>query len=168
MNLKNEQPPKPQSDNIDALVLLYSALLTKSSQEGDGIWSRLNAMVGINFALFAAFVFVFGTRDPAFNSKRWLLLFISAIGALISLWSFYVLLRLWAWQQYWRARLSEVEQGFPKMSFWPRSFDWKAHGLLESDPGVKRSLWLGYTQPFIAIFIIAWIVLLVLTWRSHL
>jgi len=157
------------TQNLDALVELYCALLAKSNQEGDGIWSRFNAMVSINFGLFAAFVFVFQTDKPQLELYRPLfLILICGIGIVTSIWSFYVLLRLWGWQQYWRNQLTKVEQGFPKSSEWARSFSPKGEEarLLLNDPGVNRSLWFGYTQPFIAIFVIAWIVLLVITFSS--
>jgi hypothetical protein len=159
-------PPIVQSppDHLDALVELYCALLTKSSQEGDGIWSRFNVMVGINAGLVAAFAFVFQTDKPALSFQRQnMMLVICVMGITASIWSFHVLLRLWGWQQYWRDRLRQVESVFPDTPGWVRSFTPEGERvLLTTDPGVKRSLWFGYTQPFMAMFLLAWIALLVI------
>jgi len=170
MKNKERANTSQAAESLGALVELYCALLSKSSQEGDGIWSRFNAMVSINFGLFAAFVFVFQTDKPDFGLHRHTLLsVICLVGIVASIWSFYVLLRLWEWQQYWRDQLKKVEQGFPESQGWVRSFtpEGEEARLLMYDPGVKRSVWFGYTQPFIAIFVIAWIALLIISISSR-
>lgn len=170
MEPSNNVPLAISPTELEALTNLYCALLAKSNQEGDGIWSRFNVMVGINFALFLAFVFLFQLQAPALiGGRKVLLLLVCIMGLITSVWSFHVLLRLWAWQQYWRTQLSRVEQAFPQSPGWVRSFtpEGQEGQLLTSDPGAKRSLWLGYTQPFMAIFIFGWLVLLVLTLILH-
>jgi len=60
-------------------MALYSTLLTKSSQEGDGIWSRFSIMLAMHFSRFSAFVFVFSADTRQFPfSRDTLLVFICA------------------------------------------------------------------------------------------
>jgi hypothetical protein len=158
--------PRQPPEQFDVLMDLYCALLTKSSQEGDGIWSRFNVMIGINAGLVAAFAFVFQADKPGLALQRYsLLLVICIMGIAASLWSLYVLLRLWGWQQYWRNQLRRIEDVFPDAPGWVKSFtpEGSDRYLLRSDPGVRTSLWLGYTQPFMGIFLLAWIALTVIT-----
>lgn len=152
----------PSDDELANLLELYVVLLNKSNQEGDGIWSRFNILVALQGALFAGYAYV-STHLRDFNVPIFdMLALICVAGILTSGWSFYVLNRLWAWQQYWRIQLACVERGFPDAPHWPRPFSPKSPDdrLLNTDPGVKRSLHLGSTQPFMTLIFLAWALLL--------
>ena len=106
---KNPQPPE--------VMKIYEILSAKLNQEGDGIWSRFNILVGINLALFAGFAFVYSRKHSAVL-WWWFALGICLAGVLASIWSLYVLKKLWKWHKYWKDELVAIEEKFP--SDWPR------------------------------------------------
>ena len=75
-----------------------------------GIWSRFNIMFGINVSLF-------GLETVLFNSvcqTSEYLTFIIAFGGLsFSIWSIYVMQRLWSYHEHWKNMLCEAEKAFP-------------------------------------------------------
>ena len=77
----------------------YTHLLGQLQYEGAGIWSRFNIMFGINVSLF-------GLETVLFNSicqTSEYLTFIIAFGGLsFSIWSIYVMQRLWSYHEHWK------------------------------------------------------------------
>ena len=92
----------------------YTHLLGQLQYEGAGIWSRFNIMFGINVSLF-------GLETVLFNSicqTSEYLTFIIAFGGLsFSIWSIYVMQRLWSYHEHWKNMLCEAERLF-RMSMW--------------------------------------------------
>ena len=88
----------------------YTHLLGQLQYEGAGIWSRFNIMFGINVSLF-------GLETVLFNSvcqTSEYLTFIIAFGGLsFSIWSIYVMQRLWSYHEHWKNMLCEAEKTFP-------------------------------------------------------
>ena len=120
----------------------YTHLLGQLQYEGAGIWSRFNIMFGINVSLF-------GLETVLFNSicqTSEYLTFIIAFGGLsFSIWSIYVMQRLWSYHEHWKNMLCEAEKAFP---------DEYVKLFTKIPSNLKREkksweLWLkSYTQPF--------------------
>lgn len=137
----------------DSILSLYEIVFTKFNQEGDGIWGRFNIVLALNLAIFAGVALIcFADRRPI----HWRLLAgsLSVGGLLTSIWSLYVLHRLWASHRRWRERLEEIQKNFP--SGWV------------TPVGPSRSTWIGrfgLTQPYLVLFAIAWALLLAVLWK---
>ena len=108
----------------------YTHLLGQLQYEGAGIWSRFNIMFGINVSLFG-----------------------------LSIWSIYVMQRLWSYHEHWKNMLCEAEKAFP---------DEYVKLFTKIPSNLKREkksweLWLkSYTQPFFAILSLIWLLIMVL------
>ena len=131
---------------------LYELLWVKLSQEGDGIWSRFNILVGINLALFTGFAFFFAP------DKRQLLwrefsVGVSLLGMAVSLWSLLVLHGLWVWHRHWKRLLLQLEEQFPASDGWVKPHTEFPRGL----PFWRGAP--GCTQLFFIIILLAWGVL---------
>ena len=91
----------------------YTHLLGQLQYEGAGIWSRFNIMFGINVSLF-------GLETVLFNSicqTSEYLTFIIAFGGLsFSIWSIYVMQRLWSYHE---VSIRPRACFFPLFSFLP-------------------------------------------------
>lgn len=134
----------------------YTHLLGQLQYEGAGIWSRFNIMFGINVSLF-------GLETVLFNSicqTSEYLTFIIAFGGLsFSIWSIYVMQRLWSYHEHWKNMLCEAEKAFP---------DEYVKLFTKIPSNLKREkksweLWLkSYTQPFFAILSLIWLLIMVL------
>ena len=134
----------------------YTHLLGQLQYEGTGIWSRFNIMFGINVSLF-------GLETVLFNSvcqTSEYLTFIIAFGGLsFSIWSIYVMQRLWSYHEHWKNMLCEAEKAFP---------DEYVKLFTKIPSNLKREkksweLWLkSYTQPFFAILSLIWLFIMVL------
>ena len=118
-------------------------------------WSRFNIMFGINVSLF-------GLETVLFNSvcqTSEYLTFIIAFGGLsFSIWSIYVMQRLWSYHEHWKNMLCEAEKAFP---------DEYVKLFTKIPSNLKREkksweLWLkSYTQPFFAILSLIWLLIMV-------
>ncbi|MGA2620633.1 MAG: hypothetical protein ABSF26_23670 [Thermoguttaceae bacterium] len=132
---------------------LYELLWAKLNQEGDGIWSRFNILVGLHLALFAAFGFFFATVKPHALSRAFAV-GISLLGAAASLWSLLVFKGLWTWHRHWKSLLVELEKHFPTGSGWVKPHTDLPEGL----PFWRGAP--GSSQPFFVVLLFVWGVLL--------
>jgi hypothetical protein len=143
------------NDDLTQRLTLYTIIFDKFNQEGDGIWSRFNIMIGINLALYAAFGFVYLS-----DKKLWELAVSICIGGLLqSIWSIYVVSRLWTWHERWRLILQKIEESFPDRSDWI-----KPHGNLPSNLEVdpfqsqEKSVWLSCLKPYYT-HVLLWLII---------
>jgi hypothetical protein len=122
-----------REDEANRILSLYAIVFTKFNQEGDGIWGRFNIVLALNLAVFAGVALIcFADRRPI----HWKILAIalSLGGLLISLWSLWLLNRLWDSHWHWRECLEKIQERFP--ASWVKPV------------GPRRSRWPGLTQPF--------------------
>lgn len=161
------------------LLTLYTMLFTKLNQEGDGIWSRFNIVIGINLAIFAGAGYIMFT-DP-FKTIFFvgqLLVILCICGTVINLWSWYVFRQLWWWHTYWYDQLIIIEKKFP--SNFPKIITAVPFSLGSEDK--RKKFWYPfnfirptckvehclsrikiskpkYTNPFIWLFLLGWLIL---------
>lgn len=148
------------NDELNHIVSLYNTLFTKFNQEGDGIWRRFHFMAAINLTFYASF-FVVLKEPEQLPYKSYYLISICAIGILFCSWSLYVQVRLWKWHQVWRNELKKIELSFPDRPGWTKPLIGNKYAVLKHDPGEKRSFLIGYTQVYLYIFIIIWLIFMV-------
>ena len=140
------------SEEID-IVEYYNGLLGQMQYEGSGLWNRFNIMLGLNVSLFGLGAFVFSS-DNIYKYK--FLVLLSFIGLFYSIWSLFVLRKLWMWHYRWADVLREIEIILPAKL--PKPFT--------GSTKLKRKvtnfhLWVkAYTQPFFWVIGIVWIILL--------
>ena len=155
---------KADLKDLDNIVALYQIIFTKFNQEGDGIWSRLNILVALNLAFFAAFGFVWLQSEDVPNPKI-ILLAICVTGFGISVWTFVILDRLWAWHNRWRHNLWIIEKSFPNKNGWATPHLKKEDFSYDPqyDPYKKQLPIKFSTQPFILMFIHIWVAIFFIT-----
>jgi len=132
---------------------LYELLWAKLNQEGDGIWSRFNILVGLNLALFAGFAFFFAS-DPRRPLWREFSVGIALLGIGASVWSLLVLKGLWVWHRHWKSQLVALEEHFPKSDGWVTPHKTLPQGL----PFWRGAP--GSTQAVFFVLMVVWGVLL--------
>lgn len=133
----------------------YTHLLGQLQYEGAGIWSRFNIMFGINVSLF-------GLETVLFNfacQTSECLTFIIALGGLsFSIWSIYVMQRLWCYHEHWKEMLCEAEKAFPKEYV-------TLFTKIPSKLKRKKKKWelflKSYTQPFFVILSLIWLLVII-------
>ncbi len=163
-------PPNPAESNALAeRVELYGILFTKFSQEGDGIWGRFNIMAAISLAGQTAWIYAYLEKRHAAAWQE-LAIGISVMGVVVMIWSLHVLCRLWMWHQRWRTMLYQLEAGFPDDVRWVRPHH-ELEAPLSFDPGMTGCDWKwwncpGYTQPFLAAFLLLWVFFLALSLKG--
>ncbi len=126
--------------------------------EGSGIWSRFNIMFTVNIFLFGIASFIFSSQPPYW---AYFIIGLGVLGILLSLWSIYVLRKLWLWHYYWRSVLTKIEINFPKKLTYPRPFS-DIPSNLKKKHRWYQTLLLAYTQPFFLILCIIWFFLILL------
>ena len=153
-SLKRQEPLKFSSTD---LVYYYGYLLGQLQYEGAGIWNRFNIMITLNGSLLGLVAFAY--EKVTVQDKYLFLLFFSIIGLLFSIWSLYVLKKLWIYHYHWKDKLADVELLFPKNIPTPIS------GIKppNKDNGSKRNreikAWLySYTQPFFIMLMVLWLI----------
>lgn len=142
------------ANNIAEYIQIYEQVNETQRYEGAGIWSRFNIIVSLNIILFGVLTFVITTN---LTSARLLFIVVSFAGGMFSLWSIYVLRRLWLWHSHWKMMLQNIESKFP--SYLPRPFTSRPKNLTKSTTWYQSWL-LSYTQPFMFILLFMWLVLL--------
>lgn len=134
----------------------YTHLLGQLQYEGAGIWSRFNIMFGINVSLFGLETVLFSS---VCQTSEYLTFIIAFGGLSFSIWSIYVMQRLWSYHEHWKNMLCEAEKAFP---------DEYVKLFTKIPSNLKREkksweLWLkSYTQPFFAILSLIWLLIMVL------
>jgi len=146
------------SYELENLVELYSIMLGHGQYEGSGIWDRFNIMFSVNMVLFGVVAFIFSNQPD--NWKIFIII-IGVLGVLLSLWSVYVLRRLWMWHYHWKAILRKIESGFPVHNAWPRPFS-DVPQVLKKKHRWYLTWLLAYTQPFFIILATIWVLLTIL------
>ena len=135
---------KVEEESRRNLLVLYQILFTKLSQEGDGIWSRFHFLVAYNLSLFVAAGYVYSKRSDI--SMWWEVCIAITLGGIAaSIWSSYVIRKLWGAHTHWKKQLKKIEAGFPRKVGWARAlldFD----DALPKDPSIPGKL--KTTQPF--------------------
>lgn len=148
--------PNSETPELSDLIQLYEIMNEQQKYEGSGIWERFNIMFSVNIVIFGLVAFVFTNHPPYWKI---IIVIMSSLGFLLSLWSIYVLQRLWLWHIHWKKILTEMEEGFPDVPYWPRPFSKRPAYLIKKKNWFTTVL-LSYTQPFFVIICCIWLILL--------
>jgi hypothetical protein len=149
------------SDDLNYLFAIYQLVFEKHNQEGDGIWNRFNVMIGINVAMLGVFAFIYSSNARPIHWRE-LGIGICIVGLSVCFWSLYVLKNLWLWHEHWRDKCRLIEANFPSYAPWVRPHtEIHEKKLVVSISMVRRSI-TAYTQPFLLIFSLLWIAIIVL------
>lgn len=150
-----EVPASTPAD-LESLLQVYSQVNETQRYEGEGIWSRFNILVSLHMVLFGAVAFIFSSQPPGAQA---LVAIVSLGGALISLWAIYVLRRLWLWHTHWKNTIQSIESQFPPCL--PRPFSSRP-ATLQKNSAWYQSWLLAYTQPFMLLLCLLWILIAIL------
>lgn len=173
---QSNQPP-----DWEHFLGIYTVLINKLNQEGDGIWSRFNMLVALNFAVFAGFGLVRLPEHYCAETWRLPLCGIAISGLLLSVWSVYCVGRLWTWHAHW-IRLIRILANNPQQTrstlstvlkhTFDKSWDGPTNGEMPEGPQreqgrsvqlrSRRSYWRTYTQPVLLFLAFAWVFVLLL------
>jgi len=147
-----------EDEGVTNLLTLYGHVLGMLQYEGSGIWSRFNTMFSVNALLFGVASFVFAGKPAHWQS---FLVGLGVLGITLSLWSVYVLRRLWMWQRHWKAVLEGIESGFPVARGWARALSTRPAALRYKEHWYT-TWFMKYTQPFFGILTAVWIFVIIL------
>jgi hypothetical protein len=144
---------------------LYALVLTKLNQEGDGIWSRFNYLIGLNVALIGIYFFTLKEILPIDRDLiSYFLVGISLFGLFITRNTFLVLRNLWKWELHWKQKARQIERSFPPegrlLHRRSASKPGASFSSLTRDSETKLPLLYGTTQPTVLVFGIAWLSML--------
>jgi len=143
--------------NLDYYLQIYEQVNETQRYEGAGIWSRFNIIISLNIILFGLLTLIASQNS---GITKLLFIIVSLSGGLFSLWAMYVLRRLWLWHSHWKATLQNIESLFPDQ--FPKPFSSRPQKLKKNSAWYQSWL-LSYTQPFILILFLMWVVLFVLS-----
>jgi hypothetical protein len=154
------------SEHIDVLscgnlVEYYGYTLCQLQYEGSGIWSRFNILFGLNISLFGLETVLF---TIGFRASEYLTLIIAIGGILFSLWSLYVMQRLWGYHDHWKEMVCHAEKMLPE--YYIKPFTGIPSDLKKKK--TKLGKWLkSYTQPFFVILAVIWFLLILMNHKIH-
>lgn len=153
-----EQPLPTNTLTNTELVYYYGYLVGQLQYEGSGIWNRFNIMMGINGSLFVLMTFL---HSASIDGKDLLILIVCFGGLLFSIWSIFVLRKLWEYHYHWKDQLEELEKKFPTDIIKPFT------GTPKKKKRSKFKAWFkSYTQPFFYILVIIWLAIIIFNFST--
>lgn len=148
-----EEDAKQVPSNPPEILELYGYFLGNSQYEASGIWSRFNIIISVDVFLFGIVALMLA-GEATFSSL--IIVVIATAGSLFSLWSMYVLNRLWQYHSHWKNIISTMEEDYFRALGWPTPFSKLPPHLRRKKRSWFQTWFVSYTQPFFLVLFILW------------